>query len=335
MGGIAEGTLRKCGGQKIRCGGNWSGVPERSAVGKKSTPPVRGVGVFEKPPELYCTFHRKNDSTSSHTVWIQKSLRQSPGWRIPPAFLITCWFLFCGRENKQKIFLRVKKVLCFLPFSLVEIINFVLSYVPISCLSLFLLFFVVNCFLNSCNYPSLVHRNEFSRLSWWFFVVNVVILKSRSDNYDKWIKCSSCSRESTCSTCSVWSGITWKLAEERRNYSSKSGSWLRRRRDHKPCLIDQTKKKLMGTLPHMALLPGWEDPSSWQLQGYWYPEKCKSTGHWSLVNWPVIQSPAICPMDKKTFQNGRSPATGQMGITQEFQVSQSPVTGHLATGHWT
>ena len=35
-----------------------------------------------------------------------------------------------------------------------------------------------------------------------------------------------------------------------------SGLCLRRRRDCKPCLIHQTKEKLMGTLPHMALLPG-------------------------------------------------------------------------------
>ena len=49
-------------------------------------------------------------------------------------------------------------------FSRVEIINFVLSYVLLSCLSLFSLFFVLNRFSNSCNYPSFVRRNEFCDL---------------------------------------------------------------------------------------------------------------------------------------------------------------------------
>ena len=36
-----------------------------------------------------------------------------------------------------------------------------------------------------------------------------------------------------------------------------SESWLRKRKHRgEPCLIHQTKKKLMGTLPHMALLSG-------------------------------------------------------------------------------
>ena len=82
-------------------------------------------------------------------------------------------------------------------------------------------------------------------------------------------------------------------------------------------------------------------PARWQLQGYLYPEECKSTGQWSPVNRPPVnQPPAICPMDKKTFQNSQSPATGhrppvKWALHKNFQVSQSPVTGHPATGHWT
>ena len=46
---------------------------------------------------------------------------------------------------------------------------------------------------------------------------------------------------------------------------------------------------------------------------------------------PVNQPPAISPMDKKTFQNGRSLATGQMGITQ---FSSQSITGHRPSSHW-
>ena len=68
-------------------------------------------------------------------------------------------------EKVNRIFSQGERNLCFLPFSLVEMIILVLSYVPLSFLSLFILSFVVNCFSISCNYPSLVPCNEFSRLS--------------------------------------------------------------------------------------------------------------------------------------------------------------------------
>ena len=54
------------------------------------------------------------------------------------------------------IFSPGERNLCFLPFSPVEIIIFVLSYVPLSCLLLFILAFVVNHFSISCIHHSFV-----------------------------------------------------------------------------------------------------------------------------------------------------------------------------------
>ena len=46
-----------------------------------------------------------------------------------------------------------------------------------------------------------------------------------------------------------------------------------------------------------------------------------------------VRPPAIRRMDKKTSQTGlRSPV--KWALHKNFQVSQSPVTGHPATGHW-
>ena len=147
-------------------------------------------------------------------------------------------------------------------------------------------------------------------------------IKSRRDNHNRCIKCSSCSRESTCSTCSSWSDKTWKLA------LLESGTWLRRRRDpRKPCLIHQTKKNWMGSPLHMSYCLG-EDPSRWQLQGYLYPEACKSTGQLATSQPAIGHSP-----------NGQENITDQplvkWALHKNFQVNQSPVTGHPATGHWT
>ena len=71
-------------------------------------------------------------------------------------------------EKVNRIFLRVKRHLCVFPFSPVEIIIFILSYVPLSCVSLFILSFVVNQFLViiHCLFVVMSFRN-FNDYSLW------------------------------------------------------------------------------------------------------------------------------------------------------------------------
>ena len=134
-------------------------------------------------------------------------------------------------------------------------------------------------------------------------------IKSHWDNHDRCIKCSSCSRESACSTCSSWSDKTWKLAEERRTYTSRNWSWLRRRDCRKPCLIYQTKKNWMGSPPHMALLPG-GGPIQVATPRVLVPRG--------------VLAPATC-----------QPATGHLPNGQEDITDWPPVIGYRSKGHYT
>ena len=118
-----------------------------------------------------------------------------------------------------------------------------------------------------------------------------------------------------------------------------SSSWLRRR-DHKPCLIHQMKKNWWEHYPTWPCFPG-EDPSRWQLQGYLYPEECKSTGHQppvtgqrsidhrSTSHRPFVQWTRR--HSERPVTSHRSPVTSHMGITQEF--SSQSITGHRPSSH--
>ena len=82
----------------------------------------------------------------------------------------------------------------------------------------------------------------------------------------------------------------------------------------------------MGTLPHMALLPGGR-PIKVATPRVLYPEECKSTGHRSIDHRSITQ----WTRRNLRMAGNRPLTTSQMGITQNFQVSQSLVTGHPAT----
>ena len=146
-------------------------------------------------------------------------------------------------------------------------------------------------------------------------------IKSRRDNHNRCIKRSSCSRESTCSTCSSWSDKTWKLAEERRTCASRKWDMAKKKKRSQKA----TKKNWMGSPLHTPYCPE-EDPSRWQLQGYLYPEACKSTGQPATGH----QSTSHRPFAQWTRKHHR-PANDQMGIAQEF--SSQSVTGHRPSSH--
>ena len=141
---------------------------------------------------LFCLYlpQKKKTVTSSHTVCIQSPL----GSHLCDVFLPLFWSrvsFFSVDEKVNKGFFYGWKESMFSSFFSdwnYKLCSFSCSYImPFT----FLTIFCYKLFLEFLCYPSLVRRNEFLRLSWLFFVVNVVILKSRSDNYDIWIKCSS------------------------------------------------------------------------------------------------------------------------------------------------
>ena len=119
---------------------------------------------------------KKMTVPSSHTVLIQKSLRQSPVWcHSSPALLIRVSFMSVDKKVNMDFSSGWKKSV-FSSFFL-RLILYSL-FCLLSCLSLFILIFVENRFSFSWNYPSLDRCNECSRLSWLFVVVNVVIQNS-------------------------------------------------------------------------------------------------------------------------------------------------------------
>ena len=147
-------------------------------------------------------------------------------------------------------------------------------------------------------------------------------IKSRWDNYDKCINTLLVSGNQPALRVAPGQ-INLETCQRKINLVSRKWVMVRRRRDlRKSCLIHQTKKIGWDHHPTGPCCPG-EDPSRWQLQGYLYPEECKSIGHRSTFNQP----PAIHPMDKKNHRL----ATGQMGIIQEF--SSQTITGHWPSNH--
>ena len=146
-------------------------------------------------------------------------------------------------------------------------------------------------------------------------------IKSRWDNHDKCIKCSSCSRESICSTRSSWSDKTWKLAKERRTCASRKWFMAKKKKRSQKAMPDSSdEEKLDGiTAPHGPVARGRTHPGG----------NSKGTCTQRSVSPPPTGQPAISQP-----AIGNSP-NGQEDIAQEFQVSQSPVTGHPATGRWT
>ena len=123
-----------------------------------------------------------------------------------------CQFLFCGQESKQRIFLKVKKNLYFLPFSPVNFLNPYLSYVPLSFFPQIIVFLFCKSFFDFLKLLIVCPCREFSRLSWRSFMA----IKARWYNHLNCLSCSSCSMLLTCSTCSNWSKDTWILADKRR-----------------------------------------------------------------------------------------------------------------------
>ena len=122
----------------------------------------------------------KTIETSSHTVLIQKSLRQSPVWRHSRSFVHVSVSFLWNKESKHGFFLQVKKFFFFLFLQL--------KFNSLFFLLILYLTFHFSCknfeirtvrFLeiNSLICHSLICRNEFSRLSWLFIAVIVIILK--------------------------------------------------------------------------------------------------------------------------------------------------------------
>ena len=128
-------------------------------------------------------------------------------------------------------------------------------------------------------------------------------IKSRLDNHDKCIKCSSCFRESTCSTCSSWTDKIWKLAEKRRTYASRK--WVMAKM--------KTKKKAMSDSSDEEDMDGITTPHGPAAQGR---------------TRPGGNSKGTC-----TQRSVSSPVTGQLGITQN--ITSQAVTSHPVTSHWT
>ena len=119
---------------------------------------------------LFCSYlpQKKNDRTViPYSLNPEGPLGSHLCDVIPPALLIKCQFLFYGRERKQD-FSQGERNLCVFPFSPLEIIIFILSYVPLSCVSLFILSFVVNQFLviNHCSFVVMSFRNFNDYSSW-------------------------------------------------------------------------------------------------------------------------------------------------------------------------
>ena len=70
----------------------------------------------------------------------------------------------------------------------------------------------------------------------------------------------------TYSMCSSWLDKPGNLPKKEEITLLESGSWLRRRRDHKAMSDSSEEENWMGSPPHMALLSR-EDPSRLQFQG--------------------------------------------------------------------
>ena len=116
----------------------------------------------------------KTTEMSSHTVLIQISLRQSPVWRHSRSLGHVSVSFLWNKESKHGFFLQVNKFFFFL-------------FLRLKFNSLFFLLILYHTFNFSCKnfeirtnflkFNSLISRNEFSRLSWLFIAVIVVILK--------------------------------------------------------------------------------------------------------------------------------------------------------------
>ena len=111
----------------------------------------------------------------------------------------------------------------------------------------------------------------------------------------------------------------------------------KRRRDRKPCLTLQLKRKIMGALPHMARLPGGRPikvatPRVRVPSGECPPATGhRATDHRASSYRPIVQwtkrchGPATDQHRAQVTDHG-SPATGQMGMTHE--ISSQSMTGH-------
>ena len=123
--------------------------------------------------------------------------------------------------------------------------------------------------------------------------------------------------------------------EEKNLRFEKVGHVQKRRRDRKPCQTLQMKRKIMGTLPHTALL--WRPitvaiPRVLVPLGVCPPATGhrsidpRSSSHRPIAQWTRRHHGSATDHHRSLATDHGSPATVQMGITQE--ISSQSMTGH-------
>ena len=252
------------------------------------------------------------------------------------ALSIRCQFLFCGQENKQRIFLWVKEIYIFFFFLRLTVLIFVFlmflchSFHHISyslCKSFF--GFVISLIACPCH--------EFFKPFMKIVCGSCGHIKVRWDNHLNCLKCSSCSRLSACSTCSNWSESTWILADKRRTYSNTKSVMKKK---HKK----EEQQTVISVLSDNNSVDGMTIPQGSTARERTYPDgifmgaigtqKTLPTSHQSPgtgqpgTGQPVTGQPVSGqPVTGKEFTS--QPGTGQPGTSQ-------PGTSHLMPGirHW-
>ena len=139
----------------------------------------------------------------------------------------------------------------------------------------------------------------------------------------------------TCSKCSSWSDSTWKLAEQRTYTSRKWVMSKKKKRSQAMSDSSYERKNYGSTTPHGPAARGKTHKGG------------NSKGTQGSISPPVIGQlttgqPATghSPSGQENITDRSSPVTGhwppvKWALRKNFLVSQSPVTGRPATGHWT
>ena len=235
--------------------------------------------------------------------------------------MITCQFLFCGQESKQRIFLLVERNLYFLSFLWLNllILTFVCSsIIPTTHDVIILLKSIFDFLLLLVACPC----HEFSRFFMKIICGDYGHIKTRWDNHHNCLKCSSCSRLSTCSTCSTWSEEIWSLADKRRTYAARKSVMTRKRQN----------KKRRKTGRHSDLSDDFSIDGSITSQGYTARGRTHHGG--SLLDAECLKSLSPPGIGHRSPVTGQ-PGTGQSGTGQPVSqpITGQPGTHHQVTGH--